>query len=168
MDKDLTKAVSDITGLFARLAGPLAGEVGQMLGDKAFEYRIRNATRIFQRVQVMLANAQIEPGPIASRLFLPALQAASTEDNETLQEKWAALLTNASDGNQISPIFPSFVEILKELTPHEAKLLDLLIGNHYSVVSDDRGLYVGTFQEIITTLQYYRDNDAAAIVDDVQ
>jgi Abortive infection alpha len=149
MDENLTKAASDITGLLVRLAGPLADEAGQILGDRAREYRIRNATRIFQRVKKMLLDAGIEPQPIASRLFLPAFEAASIEDNETLQEKWAALLANASDGNGNVPIFPSFVEILKELTPEEAKFLAHLYQRpDYYALSIDRGVYLGTFDDV--------------------
>jgi hypothetical protein len=161
MDENLTKAVSDITALFAKLAGPLTDEVGLMFGDKAREYRIRNAVAISQRVKKMLADAHIEPQPIAPRLFLPALQAAVLEDNETLQEKWAALLTNASDPNHSRSVLPSFVEILKELTPEEALLMDKFFKEAVppgfvrfpfrktdSKKPHDRGAYLGTFIDL--------------------
>lgn len=161
MDENLTKAVSDITGLFAKLAGPLTDEVGQMLGDKAREFRLRNAIKIFGRVQKMLSDAGIEPRPIAARLFLPALQAASIEASETLQEKWAALLTNASNPSRGESVLPSFVEVLKELTPDEALLMDKFFKEAVPPgfvrfpfkrpdhpKPHDRGAFLGTFQDL--------------------
>ena len=43
----------------------------------------------------------------------------SVEDYESLQERWAALLANAADPKRDGQVLPSFVEILKELTPDE-------------------------------------------------
>jgi hypothetical protein len=42
-------------------------------------------------------------------------------------EKWAALLANASSG--FRQVRPAFVEVLKELTPEEAILLDMIYDN---------------------------------------
>src|SRR5215469_230822 len=99
MDDDLkkalasgTQALKNVTEIFNKLAGPLADELGQMLGDKARFYRLKNTIKIMERTKQMLEQAGISPEPIPPRLFLPAVQAASTEDNATLQELWAALL----------------------------------------------------------------------------
>src|SRR5437879_1951854 len=98
MDEEIlkhgSKALADITDILNKLAGPMAQEIGLTLGDKVREYRLKNALKIFGRVKKMLAEAGIQPTAIPSRLFLPALEAASVEDDETLQDKWAALLTN--------------------------------------------------------------------------
>jgi Abortive infection alpha len=124
MDENLTKAVSDLTGIVTKLAGPLADEFGQILGDKVSEYRIRNWIKVAGRIQKMLTEAGIDPRSIAPKLFLPALQASSLEENETLQEKWAALLANASDPNKSASIESSFVEVLKQLNAEQALFLD--------------------------------------------
>jgi hypothetical protein len=128
MDEEIvkygSKALADITEIGKKLAGPLAEEIGLTLGDKAREYRLRNAVKIFGRVKNMLAEAGIKPVAIPPRLFLSAIEAASVEDDETLQAKWAALLTNAADPERRIPVLPSFVEVLQELTPDEARLLE--------------------------------------------
>ena len=157
LDENLTKAVSDITGLVAKIAGPLAHETGLLLADKAREYRIRNAIRIFQRVRKMFVDAGIDPHPIASRLFLPAFDAASIEDNETLQERWAALLANASNPETSNTVSPAFVEVLKQLTPEEAMFLDRIIDRvtrkgKFKPHITDTGIKLGNFND---TLQLF-------------
>jgi len=68
--------LENVTDIFNKLAGPLAREVGLTLGDKAREYRLRNAIKIFRRVTTMLAEAGINPAAVPPRLFLPAIEAA--------------------------------------------------------------------------------------------
>jgi hypothetical protein len=147
-----SKVFSDLSGLVQKLAGPVADEFGQMLGEKAREYRMRNALRIFQRVQKMLLNAGIDPQTIAPRIFLPMLEAASIEDNDTLQERWAALLANASNPQCGAPVLASFVEVLKQLTSEQALFLDKV----FSHVTQDgklhiteEGVKIGTFNTVL-------------------
>jgi hypothetical protein len=123
MDEHLTKAVSDITGLISKLGGPLCEEFGLILADKAREYRARNAVKIFLRTQCMLKHAGISPKAIPPRLLLPAFEASSVEDNDVLQERWAALIANAASTGGSGTVLPSFVEVLKQLTPEEAIFL---------------------------------------------
>jgi hypothetical protein len=154
VDKNLTKIGSDLTSLIAKLAGPLADEFGQILGDKAREYRYKNVLKIFQRVQKMLADAGISPLAIPPRMFIPTLEAASIEDNETLQERWAALLANASDPHKSTFVQPSFVDALKQLTPEQAAFLDTVLDR---VTMNGRlkphithaGIKIGTFNVLL-------------------
>jgi hypothetical protein len=133
-----------LTDLINKLAGPLAEEVGLTLGQKAYEYRVRNAIKILGRVEQMLSEAGIEPARIPPRFLLPALEAASVEDDATLQGKWAALLANAADPNQ-SANRPSFVEVLKQLTPEEVAFLDSLAASKQLLIAD-RAHDLGTFE----------------------
>lgn len=114
----------------------------------------------------MLADAGINPEPIPPRLFLPALEAATIEDNEGLQERWAALLANAADPSKGNPILPAFVEILKELTPEGANFIRNVHHNapppHFRFLSDrtspaerkispkDRGFRVGNYETLVS------------------
>ena len=52
------------------------------------------------------------------------MEGASIQDDEDLHSRWAALLANAA----LSPtlVHPSYIEILKQLTPEDAQLLDRL------------------------------------------
>jgi hypothetical protein len=57
------------------------------------------------------------------KTLLPLLEYASLEQEDDLQEKWAALLANASASGPIL-VLPGFSDILKQLSPQEARLLD--------------------------------------------
>jgi hypothetical protein len=118
----LAKTFENVSDLLRELAGPLFKEVGLTLGDKAREYRIKNAITILARVKQMLSAGGVSPNTIPARLFLPMFESASLEDDDILQEKWAALIANTSLST--SQVRPAFIETLKELTPEGATLLD--------------------------------------------
>ncbi len=119
--KSLSQAVADITDIVHRLFGPLADEFGQMMGDKVYEYRVRNFVSVMNRVKTLLADNRISPNAVPPRLLLPIADPASVEEDETLQQKWAGLLATASVQPDMSP---SFAEVLKQLSPSEARILD--------------------------------------------
>lgn len=158
------EALKNVTDIFNKLAGPLADELGQMFGDKARVYRVKNAIKTLQLTRQMLADAGLVAEPIPPRLFLPALEAASTEDNESLQKSWAALLANAASPISSRLVLPSFVEILRELTPEEAKFMariyERAMSSDFRLADDpdlpeerpappDRGVQLGTYRHIL-------------------
>lgn len=105
-----------------KITGPLADEIGESLGVWARHYRYRLGIKMFQKTERMLTDAGIDPHAVPPRLFLPMIENASMQDNEDLHTRWAALLANAA----ASPdsVHPSFIEVLRQLTPKDAKLLD--------------------------------------------
>lgn len=65
------------------------------------------------------------------------MDASSIEDDETLQEMWAGLLATASQ--QTNTISPSFIETLKQLTPDDARHLEVICQDsvkHFNEVRD--------------------------------
>jgi hypothetical protein len=121
-----------VKGLLQRVAGPLGDEVGESLALIARPYRIKLSLKMFHKTQRMLSEAGIALQAVPPRLFLPMLEAASIEDDEDLHTKWSALLANAA----ASPgkVHPSYIEILKQLTPDDARFLDKL----YIATNDTR------------------------------
>lgn len=73
-----------------------------------------------------MASAGIEPVEIPDKIAYPLVLSAALEDDPTLQEKWAALLANAADPLKSDWVRLLYVEILKQLSPLEVKLLDEL------------------------------------------
>jgi hypothetical protein len=66
----------------------------------------------------------------------PALEAASLEEDDDLQDTWANLLANAADVRQPDVMSPSFPLILKELGAREVKFLDVLYQHAEDQVKD--------------------------------
>ncbi len=62
--------------------------------------------------------------PVPPRVLLPTISFASLEDNDGLQDKWAALLANAAANSDTIP--PTFPDILRQLSPFEVRILDAL------------------------------------------
>nr|WP_255519702.1 Abi-alpha family protein [Cupriavidus sp. IK-TO18] len=66
--------------------------------------------------------------PIPLKLAIPYLEAAALEDDDSLQDKWAALLVNAANPAKSVDLSRSYIAILEEITPFEAALLDKIYG----------------------------------------
>src|SRR5688500_3646557 len=101
------KALSEGAGLLARVLGPAADEVGAVLAEKVRGFFGRNVRAVAQRAEDMLAAAGKEPQEIAMRDAVPLLEGARAEDDPAMQERWAALLANASlsEGSQPVALF---------------------------------------------------------------
>jgi len=117
--KQVFQPVQDIV---RRIAGPAATEVGLMWEDSLRAWRLRRAVRLWQEVKQFASGANLELNPVAPRLLFPILDAATLNEDEDLHERWTALLVNAATPNK--QVLPSFSEILKQLTPEEARFLD--------------------------------------------
>lgn len=108
--------------LINKLLGPAASEVGLGWGDSMKVWRLKRQLRLLEEVRRMLDGTSSEINPIATRVFFPVLEAASIEDDDEMQTRWAALLAN--EATDVGSVHPSFIEIMKQLAPEEARLLD--------------------------------------------
>ncbi len=110
--------------LLDQLLGPAATEVGLAAGDSVKFWRIRRALRFVQEIQRLTNHSNKEIHRIATRLFFPVLEAASIEDDDEMQTRWAALIAN--EATSVGSVHPSYIDVLKQLAPVDAKLLDEL------------------------------------------
>lgn len=108
--------------LLGKLLGPAATEVGLSLSDSVKVWRFKRQVRLLQEVKRLVEQNDKDIKPIATRLFFPILEAASIEDEDEMQTRWAALLAN--EATIVGSVHPSFIDILKQLTPVDARLLD--------------------------------------------
>jgi hypothetical protein len=86
--------------------------------------RLARRMKPYRRVQQLIEGCGLEPREIAEKIWQPVLQHASLETDDDLQERWAALLANAS----LTPdaVHPGFVDILGSLDHNDAMVLDHL------------------------------------------
>ena len=99
-------------------------EVSAALTDNIRAYRVQNQIKILEKTKLLCSEKNIQPNVVPNRILAPLLQEASFEDNEELQSRWAALLANSIDDPNI--IHPCYINILKQLTSAEAKLIDTI------------------------------------------
>jgi len=146
---DLLAPLDRFVGILERLLGPPADQAGLALqdliavagGDRlhyARERRRRNLERTLEKFQESVAQAEIDIQPVELKLLQPIFNSAALEEDDQLQERWAALLANAADPQRDFEVPPAFPEILKQLTSYEARILDALY-EYANVVADQHG-----------------------------
>lgn len=123
MDPETAKAIVQLAKIVAPVAAasPTVGDlVKRVVGPTAdlFGERIR---KCFERSDQMVYDARETTQNAAPNIVIPLIQAAALAEHETIQEMFAALLTNARipDGNAARP---SFISIVSQLAPDEAML----------------------------------------------
>lgn len=113
--------------LLDKLLGPAATVIGESLGDQTKVWQFKRRIRFMREVQRLAGESGLKINPIATRLFFPAYEAASIEDDDDMQTRWAALIAN--EATTVGSVHPSFIEILRQLAPQDAQLLDKLYDN---------------------------------------
>lgn len=104
------------------------------LGIKVKELRYKRMVDTILKTRQYLKDKGVDPRIVPLKILHPLLESATLEDDENMQGKWASLLANAADPIQSDDIHSSYIEILKQLTPIEAKILDV----YYTMYLDEK------------------------------
>ncbi|MDD2516235.1 MAG: Abi-alpha family protein [Candidatus Gracilibacteria bacterium] len=96
-------------------------EVGIKQDNAKFK-RFENANKLFIRAKKITEGVSEELQEPPLKISMPLIENASLESEDELQEKWANLLANSLTNKK--DIKPAFIEILKELSSIEVKILD--------------------------------------------
>ncbi len=126
--------------LIRAIAGPAAEEVGMVLHDHVLAFRLKRQVRLFEQTARMLEAAGLKPHRVPYKLLTSIVQNASLEEDDDLQDRWAALLANNATGDGHEAAFP---EILKQLSPVDARLLSMCF---HEVVHQSGGASIETGQ----------------------
>jgi hypothetical protein len=120
-------AVASIYGVakpfLAKILGPSAKEIGEIGRDYIKGRRGKNAERTLADANKLLDAVGREPQEVPLATLVPLLEGASTQEEPTLAEKWAALLANAADPVQRVAVQPGFTDVLRQLSADDASLL---------------------------------------------
>ncbi|HLW52940.1 MAG TPA: Abi-alpha family protein [Candidatus Angelobacter sp.] len=87
------------------------------------EYRFPNVIDVLAEAQTLLTQADVSPKPVAPRLFKPLFDAVALENDKELQKHWAMLLASAAAPTTKEGVLPSFVDVLKQLSPEHLEAL---------------------------------------------
>lgn len=105
------------------LLGPSVNEMSAHIADNFRYRRLKNQVKIFSKAQDLLKEKGCEPRSLNLKTLVPLLEATSLEEDESLQEKWAILISSISSNNVLD--FESkLVKTLAELSVNEALVLD--------------------------------------------
>ncbi len=105
---------------------PPLQEVGLLAQDHIKFWRLKNQVKILNKAQDFLNQKGVSAQKVPLKVLVPLLEHGSLEEDTTMQEKWAALLSNAADPDLKNEPVMAHIEILKQLSPFEARILDLM------------------------------------------
>lgn len=111
-----------ITTVFNQLIGPTGKHLGEML--------LEQGKQVGSKAVSMLAAVGREPQAVEPKILIPLVYAAALETDETLADKWAALLANAADPAKLVDVTPAFVEVMRQLAPIDTLVLNRLYFPH--------------------------------------
>jgi len=102
-------------------------EASGIIGDRLRLYRWERQVAYVDKVNELLESKGItDSRPVTPKFALPILENASLEDDDFIQSIWAKLMVSAMDTDNEVEIRYAFIEIIKTLTPLDARILDKL------------------------------------------
>lgn len=120
------EAFSDLGRYLAEAFGTVPEDfVGLAFGDRLRAKRLANALCVFREAFEGLSERNVaQTEEINLKHLRPLIEAISEESDETLQEMWARLLTNAMDPNSPVDLERTLIDTLRQLEPHDAVMLN--------------------------------------------
>jgi len=140
--KPAGELVKDFVG---RIFAPVGDALGQAMAHPIVEWNKRRAATAEQLLSAsaqILEDAGCEPQPVPPYILLPLLEKGSLVEDSDLQAIWSQLLASAASAVPGLAVWPSFPQILSELSPQEAKLLSWIYSGIQS--RQDQGEFGGT------------------------
>jgi hypothetical protein len=113
------------------------------------------AEEVLAKAQEMLRAAGIQPAPVALKTVVTLFQYASLEEDPDLQTKWASLLANTADPRSTDAARPTYIEILRELTPTDALFIDCIYQNALNQMQVKHVLFTEVKFDIFQLKQVY-------------
>lgn len=103
-------------------------KIGDVILDKLNYYRWNNAIKFLDKYDNLKRSRNLsgKETPIPPKFLFDILDNAFLEDNSEVQELWATLLVNWQDAEKRADIRMVYIEILKNLSSNEIKMLHLL------------------------------------------
>ena len=120
------EAASGFGSFLSRVLGePLETAVG-MVTDKLKFMRLERRTRLADRYNETMAQRGLksEYQPVPLKIALPAIEQATVEEDNELQDLWANLLASAHDPTLNNIVRSGFVDILKQLEVVDVHVLN--------------------------------------------
>lgn len=107
---------------------PITEAVG-IFGDKLKYMRWTRQLRITDEVNRILDERRVKnTRAVPPKLAIPIIEQASLEENDELQDLWCNLIANSLDPGFKVEIRYSFIEIIKNLTTLDARILKYVYG----------------------------------------
>jgi len=119
----LEKGIDLAKSFLEKLISPPIEETGLLLKEKAMFWRFKNQIKTINKAREYCMKHNIAPKEISLKLLCPLLNNAGLEEDDTLQDKWAILLSNMVDSEQNiqNHVFPY---LLSQISKNEFGILE--------------------------------------------
>lgn len=131
---DATK--DEVESFFNGIVPDFVRQGGGILSDNVRFWRFKNKIDIIKKTQKVIEDSGLQKEQVPLKILIPLIESSSLEEDETMQQRWANLLANAATG--FIGIKANYVEILKELSPLEASILDKIYQDAYTESDDEK------------------------------
>jgi hypothetical protein len=109
-----------------KLVEPSLGVLAAHLKEQFEGFLGENRRSVLEATAVELQARNESPHSIPTRVLLQILERAGYEDEDFLRKRWAALLATAATSGEGEQVPPAFAQILAQLTPESAAVLEQL------------------------------------------
>ncbi len=123
-EAELEASENEVKAFFDGIIPDFVKEGGGIITDNVRFWRWQNQVRIVKKAKQILEDNNLDKQKIPLKVLHPLLESSSLEEDESMQGKWSNLLANAAASTH--KVTPNYIEILKELSPIEAKVLDTI------------------------------------------
>lgn len=130
-------ASEKLGGFLAKVFGGPMEDLAGMVGDKLRVMRWERQVRLIDRVEEINRSRKVlgKEVPVAPKLAIPLIESASLEENDTLQDLWARLLSSAQDERMSEIVRTAFIDIIKQLEVIDVETLNSLYGGYKNALS---------------------------------
>ena len=117
---DIAKSIKEFISPFS---GPVLKELGGYVAGRIRFVHFKRSLKVLEQAKALLDKRGISPRAVNLKILVPLLENVGLEDSDDLIGLWSGLLASAATDEDI---LPSFVHILSEISPDEARILDYI------------------------------------------
>lgn len=128
MDPTTALILGGAAGAASKAVDAAASGVLANLGEGLFpqlvawrNQRVKRAEQILEDTTRILEASRVEVQTVPGRILWPILEKGSMEEDDGLRDMWARLLASAATTKSSRQVLPSFIDILGQLSPEEAR-----------------------------------------------
>jgi len=133
--------------------GDLVKDSVGLVSDRLKFFRIERFFSFKEKTEKKLKEKGIKVTiPIPPKLALPLIEAATVENDDSLQQRWSNMLSNAIDPSFKGSITRNFVSILEQMNPSDVIILDTLCKEWISLPDENKDTALFDRSKISTNL----------------
>lgn len=148
----------DLGSYVARTLGDLPTELFGIATDWVKAYRLKQAIKLREEILVEFKARGIrDPKELSPGFVIPYLEAATLVEDDELRSMWVRLLANAADSSFQFEVSSSYLDILRQFGPLEARCLQL-IADCQSSYNPDVGVWTADLPKRVLEHKPYSDD----------